>query len=542
VNDLAEKEDWNILERPWLEVSTHRGAWHRASPLEVLRRSPELRALGASSAVDEFAATRFLTTLLYWKADAGGGIAKLRARLSTGEMPAEVVDAIAAERDCFFLFDPKRPFLQDSSINDDPDKPVGSLFAEIATGTNIAHFDHSKDLSSPLCITCVARGMLRLVPWSQSGGRGLRPSIHGAPPIALLPRGVSLAETLAGCMTDPPGAVGVPTWSGTFRPDRPDGPIPLLEGLTWNPRRVRIPRPDQESRCGLCGAFGPVVSAISFKVNDAVKKIDDGEEKQKSYDWRDPAFLYRPAKSEPVRSSDEKAASTSEDLRWLRDARSPTPQGVGGVSVIIPCTNPANNKSFDHRRVALPAGADPHTLRVAHDGASGLELQEHPLNLAERGRSSSSVGFAVERFLTASIAALQETDWIALRRALGRTMHDDPEAFAVFSAVYWRVRSGGRSALRRDAAWTLLKLFALAPASRRAVRCSRSIAEFLDALPARQAQRTRSDVHGKSAYPIAGARGSRLENQLAAVIEADLASDRAIPWLELGTYLNHAAR
>jgi hypothetical protein len=543
--DIAVRDPWNILERAWLSASTHSGEWRLVSPLTLLGSPHDFRAIAASSPLDEFAALRFLTTLVYWKADAGGGVARVRTRLLQGVMPAEVVAAIAAERESFNLFDPKRPFLQDASIDGEPDKPVGSLFAEIATGTNIAHFDHSRDLSSPLCLSCVVHGMLRLVPWSQSGGAGLTPAIHGAPPIALLPRGASIAETLGSCLSDNHVALGNPTWTGTFHPSDPRAPIPLLEGLTWNPRRVRIPRPVEDACCRLCGTFGPTVSRISFKKNDAVKKPEGAGAKQKSFFWRDPAFPYRPEKTEPIRSGDEKAAALSQDVRWLRDAQVDTASNgmaASAWSVVIPCTNPANNKTFDHRRVDVAAGSDLSKVRVEHHGGDGLPLAEHPLELGQPGRSGDAVRTAVERFVGAATAALDETHWIALRRARGRTMHEEPEAFAIFAAVYWRVRSGVRSTLRRDAAWILLKLLALAPSSRRSTRCDRRLAEVLDAIPTRQAHRTRSDAGAKSPYPIAPVRGLRLENELAAAIEADLAAGRDIPWLELGSYLNHAAR
>jgi hypothetical protein len=538
VQDLVEKDPWNILERPWLAASTHHGAWRQVSPLDALRAPSEIRAIAASSPLDEFAALRFLTTLLYWKADAAGGIASLRSCLLRGEMPAGVVDAIAAEKRNFNLFDPKLPFLQDPAIDGVADKPVGSLYAEIATGTNIAHFDHSRDLSSPLCVACVVRGILRLVPWSQSGGAGLTPSIHGAPPIAVLPRGVSLAETLGGCLADNHCALGAPTWTGSFHPSKPNDSIPLLEGLTWNPRRVKVPRPTAEAHCGLCGAYGPGISRIWFKKNEAVKKPEvDGA--KKPFEWRDPAFCYRPEKTEPVRSGDEQAAALSKDLMWFGDVQAPA---TGAWSAVIPCTNPANNKSFDHRRVEVRAGTEVRTLKVQHHGADAIELEAQPFELVEPVRWNTAVRSAVERFIGAAVAAIDETDWIALRCARGRSMHEAPEAFAVFSALYWRVRSAGRSTLRREAAWMLLKLLALAPSSGRSTRCTRRLEDLLNAIPSRQAHRTRADAAGKSPYPISQPRGRKLENELEAAIEADVAGGRDIPWLELGTYLNQLSR
>jgi hypothetical protein len=532
---------WNVLEQSWIDASTNRGEWRRVAPLDLIRAPQEFRAIAASSPLDEFATLRFLTTLLYWKAESAGGIACLRAALLRGEMPVAVFDAIAAERKQFDLFHAERPFLQDSSVSLKPDKPVGSLFAEIATGTNIAHFDHSRDMSSPLCVTCVVRGLLRLVPWSQSGGAGLTPSIHGAPPIALIPRGGSLSESLAGCLVDSSRPLGTPTWTGSFRPSRPNAPVPLLEALTWNPRRVRIAAPTMEDQCRLCGTFGPVIGAISFKKNEAVKKPDGDDKKPKPFNWRDPAFVYREGKADPLRSGDERAAALSRDLKWLPDPMRPEDLARSWC-VVIPCTNPANNKSYDHRRIEVPAGADVRAMQVEHHGANGLELVGHPLDRREVTHGSVAVRAAVERFIRLSCGALDESGWLALRRSIGLPMHADPEAFAVFSAVYWRCRSAGRSALRRDAAWTLIKLLALAPTWSRSSTCNRILGDLLDSLPVRQASRRRSEAGSKSPYPIAQPRGLRLEREIAAIVAAEVAAKRCIPWLELGIYLNTMAR
>ena len=107
---------WNLLDEAWLEVSSPHGAWRNASPLESLRSAGEIRCIGSSSPLDEYAAIRFLTTLLYWKADAAGGVVALRESLIAGKMPPKLVEAIALERARFDLFDPKIPFLQDPSI------------------------------------------------------------------------------------------------------------------------------------------------------------------------------------------------------------------------------------------------------------------------------------------------------------------------------------------------------------------------------------------------------------------------------------------
>src|SRR5271166_6268312 len=105
--------DWNVLTSRWLEIMNLDAVVEVCSPLEALRRANEIRCVALASPLDHFAAHRFLLTLLYWKADAAGGVQKVRASLSRGKMPRVVLDAIAAEAGCFRLFDDRTPFLQD---------------------------------------------------------------------------------------------------------------------------------------------------------------------------------------------------------------------------------------------------------------------------------------------------------------------------------------------------------------------------------------------------------------------------------------------
>ncbi len=538
--DLLGSDLWNILERPWISASTHCGEWQLVAPLKLLQSPRDYRTIAASSPLDEFATLRFLTTLLYWGADGCGGVAQVRAQLLAGHVPPDLYSAIEAARPCFNLFDPVRPFLQDASLTDKPNKPVGSLYAEVATGTNIAHFDHSRDGSSPLCLCCVVRGLLRLVPWTQSGGAGLAPSIHGAPPIAILPMGQSIALTLAACLVDRDIKLGAPTWTGTFRPDDLGGHIPLLEGLTWNPRRVRIPKPNQQARCRLCGTFGPAIAQIVFQKNGAVLKPKGGGKDLRSIAWHDPAFRYR--KSEPIRSANEQAASLSQDvLKNFEDlvGSENSAQAASAMSLIVPCTNPANNKTFDHRRVEIRAGFQRNCVAVEHSGATGLLLSEHLLNfeLPRRSGATGRVRDVLERFVGTAIQVLRVSDWSALRRAIGKSMNQEPTAFAIFSAIYWRVRSGGRLVLPRESAWMLLKLLALAPSARRGTACNQRLSVLLDALPTRQAQRSRGDIEARCPYPVAPQRRLRLERALVAAIETNLAAGRDIAWIELGIFL-----
>ena len=544
---------WNLLDEAWLEVSSPHGAWRNASPLESLRSAGEIRCIGSSSPLDEYAAIRFLTTLLYWKADAAGGVVALRESLIAGKMPTKLVDAIAFERARFDLFDPKIPFLQDPSIGPKMEKPVGSLFAEISTGTNIAHFNHSRDGSSPLCVACVARGMLRLVPWTQSGGAGLMPSIHGAPPVALLAVGASLAETLGISLVPLTVPIGAPTWTGTFCPTQPTKQIPFLEALTWNPRRVLLPKPRAIGRCALCASDGPVIHEIAFKKSESVGKPVISGDKSKSFDWRDPAFCYpKPAPDmNPFRSGDEQRSAMSTDLgRYARgnpEANSAiaAQSAAARWTIVVPSTNPTNNKTFDHRRIAAQSLANLPALQLRTDGADCAELGSGQLQISVPRAPHSTVVVTLESFVKTAVAALSETEWLVLQSAIRKPMHAAPAAFAIFSAIYWRTRTGNRHRLSRSSAWMLIKLMSIAPATARASnnRDAASLETILDSLPLTQGVRARSERPAKpNHYPLSLPTGHQLEDALLGAIEATLARGHTIPWIPLGCFIQLTTR
>lgn len=134
---------WNVLTDQWVAVMNSQSEAGVRSPLDVLKRASEIRCIAVASPLDLFAAHRFLLTLLYWKADVSGGVQQVRESLLRGETPRVVLDAIEAEAPCFRMFDDKAPFLQDPIARENK-KPysAGSLFAEFASGTKIAHFHH----------------------------------------------------------------------------------------------------------------------------------------------------------------------------------------------------------------------------------------------------------------------------------------------------------------------------------------------------------------------------------------------------------------
>ncbi len=274
--------NYNLLEEKWIPVLRIDGSPDRVGVIEALAKAREIREIVLASPLDSFAVHRFMLTLLYWKAALPGDVDRVReSLLSDGKIPAAVLDGIEKEKCRFNLFDENMPFLQDPTARTDKKserKSAGSLFAELATGTNIAHFHHGDDEALRLCLPCAVLGILRVVPWSQAGGAGLTPSVHNAPPIMAVAVGDSLAMTLRLNFVPLEGKPGYPAWSGHFKPSSPVAPIPFLEALTWNPRRILLPTPSS-GVCWYCGQRGgPTVGPrIVYLKNEETKGNKKGE-------------------------------------------------------------------------------------------------------------------------------------------------------------------------------------------------------------------------------------------------------------------------
>jgi len=556
-------ERFNVLDEPWIRVVTSDGGYEVLSPLGVLADAAELRAIEADSPLDVFSAHRFLLTLLYWKADVSGGVEALRSSLLDGCVPPEMLNAIQSEAGSFNLFDDNKSFLQDPSLPWDEKKlkSIGSFFTEFAAGTNVAHFHHGDDREMRLCLRCATAGLMRLVPWTQAGGSGLTPSVHNAPPIVVLALGDDVANTLGLNLVPFPEGVrpGKPTWSGAFEATDDGKPadqwrrIPYLEAFTWNPRIVRLPRPETGRRCWRCSA-GPeelTLGPMLFVKNDRTKKppkAPDGF----NFPWNDPAAFYPVGAESPAakdrfravttrKSTKEGGAFTERDLTSLVDPEHPVTCLVQQGNpehddwlVIIPCTDAANNKSFDVRSV-----------RLSKLAAEALEQARTDLRTA-RGRDALDGWRMPRRARRASWAFLGETrrlsdvDWGILAGAANRTMEQFPEAFDLFSGLYWRVRRQNKSLPSRQSLWLVLKLMATTPPAYRTVEAGAGL-NPLQQLPHRQSfkpdKRRDGTLHE---YPRSLPRGVSLETELRGVIREHLteASPAHIGWADLCDQLN----
>jgi hypothetical protein len=352
--------------------------------------------------------------------------------------------------------------------------------------------------------------------------------------------GETLCETLGLNLIPIETALGSPQWTGQFTPLGRKAGIQLLEGLTWNPRRVNLRSPADPAVCCQCGANSlPVVGPIVYEKNPACKQEGDALQ-----DWRDPAAFYKPEDHRTTKTSRESDAAAGDDLRRVfvqRFGKKTEPAPVSqvvlanpdhqGWLIVMPCTNPANNKSYDHRIQQLPGLTGDAPKRATSWGASvpwqaGDERRLKPQDIRRPTKG-------VYRFVSAA-AQLDGTAWGILANAAGRSMDEDPAAFDIFTGIYWPLRNKHSTLPSRNAAWMALKLMATAGRGRPSP--SNRLGSFQPwihlnpaASPAKQKR-----------YPRAIPTGLRLEAELREIIGKSAAQSppKKIDWPGLCQFLN----
>jgi len=538
--------DYNLLDEEWIPVLYHDGGFRRVGAMKALEQAREIRCITLASPLDLFAVHRFLLTLLYWKAELAGGVEQVRESLLKGEIPSEVLNGIKGEAHCFDLFDDKSPFLQDPFVHNEKKlKSVGSLFAELASGTNIAHFHHGDDKKMRLCLPCVTLGMLRVVPWSQQGGQGVSPSIHGAPPFMAIANGDNLGITLALNLVSLDGKPGKARWSGYFKPTDSTKSIPYMEALTWNPRRIHLPAP-QKGLCWYCGQSGvPTVGQIVYLKNENTR-LSQGKGKRKgvSGKWHDACAFYW--KDEPIRtakSTKEDQAMCNKDLAQLlgkhgtKKEQSPPEPFVfkknkehQGWYPVIPCT--AQAKTFDHRGIEL-TNFSSETIRTLLPVVGSMERQK-ALEGWKEPKLKQAQG--IRHFVEAAVTLLSAADWATLSNAAYHEMHESPAGFDILSGLYWGLRGKKVKGLPwPNVAWLMLKLMGSVCAHTRIIRLNARFNPLMS-VPKRQL-----GTGGRaSIYPVSFPRGFRLEAAIRAALAGNMRkrNPELIDWIGLCDGLN----
>ena len=109
----------------------------------------------------------------------------------------------------------------------------------------------------------------------------------------------------------------------------------------------------------------PTVGKIVYKKNEGTK-ANDQEGKRTPFIWRDPSAFYLDNEFKSMNSTKEDQAAENKDLERLIPVRSIVAmenENHQGWSLVVPTTNPKNNKTFDHRQLELK-DFSPETIRA----------------------------------------------------------------------------------------------------------------------------------------------------------------------------------
>ncbi len=276
----------DLRDRGWIPVRERDGTIREVGMREALNRAHDLRDIRDALPTVEFGLYRLLIAVvmdIYKFRE----LRDLEDLLEAGRFDAARAEAYFTANDGNFdLFDAKHPFLQFAEMKEDADKPLAGLLPSVPSGTNANHFHHALDSDFGVCPEAAARLLTTIAPFMTAGGAGLAPSINGSPPWYALVTGGTLFQTLClnCCVVHlPQGHDGTPSWrrKGTFAQERRTS-ASLLEGLTWQPRRILL-MPGEPGCCSLTGR----------QTGNLVRSMKFGPGAGAGFTWTDPSVAYK---------------------------------------------------------------------------------------------------------------------------------------------------------------------------------------------------------------------------------------------------------
>lgn len=281
---------YNLLWEPWIPAIDNDGKPVKTGIMGLLKDAHQLREVSDPSPPVQFGIYRLLIAFTL-DALAPKNVNELGRLLSKKAFDMNVLEAYARKwENRFDLFDLEHPFYQAAAdpALDKTIEPVSRLMQHLPAGSNTTLFHHGSWDSNAYSFEQCARGLVTIPPFMTMGGAGKSPSINGAPPIYVLIRSKNLFETilLNVCVISPNVELTgdePPAWrSDKVVKKEKISQFSLLQGLTWQPRRVRL----IPSEGGTCTYTGECKDAL-------VREIYFDPGFQASGDWADPQVAYR---------------------------------------------------------------------------------------------------------------------------------------------------------------------------------------------------------------------------------------------------------
>jgi CRISPR system Cascade subunit CasA len=282
---------YNLLWEPWIPAVDKGGKMIKTGIMGLMKDARQLQEVSDPSPPVQFGIYRLLIafTLDVLAPKNVNELGKLLSRKEGFDM--SVLDAYAGKWESRFdLFDPAHPFYQaapDPAL-DKTIEPISRLMQHLPAGSNTTLFHHGTWDNNAYSFEQCARGLVTIPPFMTMGGAGKSPSINGAPPMYALVKGDDLFETILLNVCTSSKAVQLtgdepPAW----RSDRAVikekvSRFSLLQGLTWQPRRVRL----IPGEGGICTYTGERKEAL-------VREIYFDPGFQASGEWADPQVAYR---------------------------------------------------------------------------------------------------------------------------------------------------------------------------------------------------------------------------------------------------------
>lgn len=315
----AMKQDprFNLWDEPWITLERPSGETERLGIAATLLRAGEFTGIYDPSPLVVASIHRLLTAIAQSICNPQRR-PDLRRLWQSRCFPIDGIQTFGAQfASRFDIFSLAAPFLQSGDLpiqstkaDASKLKSVSQLTVETSRSTALDHYRHGRIFDEQFCPICAARGLVTIPAFTSSGGRGLKPSINGVPPIYVLPGGASLFESLAASVLLPDYLPGARTakhdlawWThSTIVQAQEVHEVGYLHSLTFPARRMRLHPQRIEGRCTRCG------EAMSWGVRTMIFEMGESRAKETAF-WQDPFVAYRQAEKgpTPIRPQEGKA-------------------------------------------------------------------------------------------------------------------------------------------------------------------------------------------------------------------------------------------
>lgn len=302
---------FDLRSEPWIPVVRLDGTRDELSLVDTLLQAAQLREISDPLPTVEFGLYRLLVAVVLDILQPPG-LTELAELFDNGVFDERKIRQYFDEHypDRFDLFHTHFPFLQSADMDDEAAKPLAGLLHPIPSGTNANHFHHRDESDFGVCPAVAARLLTTMAPFTTAGGAGLSPSINGAPPWYLLPRGATVFHTV--CLNVPAAESGFyeqavrnlpPAWARTVPVTATRrNEAGLVESMTWQPRRIQL-LPGHPGVCSVERRESQIiVRAMRFKSGFGV-----------DFPWTDPNAAYM------TRSDEVRIIRPQEDRAVWRD-------------------------------------------------------------------------------------------------------------------------------------------------------------------------------------------------------------------------------